>query len=99
MLAETTGSALADRASMAVALARSVGREASAFRDRLGTVGLEVEAKGLQDFVTVADKQAEEQIRQSALSSGILEQTRQNADLILRPILEKVAGKPIKFRY
>ena len=51
------------------------------------------------ELVSGAYTQAEEQIRQSALSSGILEQTRQNADLILRPILEKVAGKPVKFRY
>ena len=63
MLAQTPSDTLAGRASMAIELARSVGREASAFRDRLGTIGLEVEAKGVQDFVTVADKQAEERIR------------------------------------
>ncbi len=51
------------------------------------------------ELVSGAYTQAEEQIRQSALNSGILEQTRQNADRILRPILEKVAGKPVKFRY
>jgi hypothetical protein len=51
------------------------------------------------ELVSGAYTQAEEQIRQSALNSGILEQTRQNADRILRPILEKVSGKPVKFRY
>jgi hypothetical protein len=49
-------------------------------------------------LVNDAYRQAEEQIRRAALNSGILTQTRHNADRILRPVLEKVAGKPVKFR-
>lgn len=49
------------------------------------------------DLVSGAYKQAEEQIRRAALNSDILKQTRQNADLILRPVLEKVAGRPVRF--
>ncbi|WP_266363326.1 DUF4230 domain-containing protein [Tellurirhabdus rosea] len=46
-------------------------------------------------LVTEAYRQAEVQIRQSALQSGILEQTRENADKILKPFLEKVSGKKV----
>ena len=53
---------LVERLSRAQDLARSVGRAAQAFR-RAGSEGLEVAAKGLQDFVTIADKRAEETIR------------------------------------
>ena len=51
------------RAAVAVEVARGVGREASAFRDAMGAAALRVENKGLQDFVTVADKRAEDTIR------------------------------------
>ncbi len=50
------------------------------------------------ELVSEAYKQAEEQVRRAALNSDILKQTRQNADRILRPVLEKVAGKPVVFR-
>ncbi|WP_234735964.1 DUF4230 domain-containing protein [Tellurirhabdus bombi] len=46
-------------------------------------------------LVNEAYRQAEAQIRKSALQSGILEETRQNADKILRPVLEKVSGKKV----
>ncbi|AQG78119.1 DUF4230 domain-containing protein [Spirosoma montaniterrae] len=46
-------------------------------------------------LVSDAYRQAERQIRQSALNSGILAQTRQNAERILRPLLERTSGKKI----
>jgi len=46
-------------------------------------------------LVNEAYRRAEAQIRQSALSSGILEQTRANADKILKPFLERVSGKKV----
>jgi myo-inositol-1(or 4)-monophosphatase len=63
MLAAADRLDLEARATLAVALARRVGREANAFRERMGPRGLNVENKGLQHFVTVADRQAEETIR------------------------------------
>lgn len=47
-----------------------------------------------------AYKQAETQIYQSAIQSGILNQTNQNAQKVLRPLLEQVSGgKKIVFEY
>ncbi|GAB3930227.1 hypothetical protein GCM10028804_39660 [Larkinella terrae] len=46
-------------------------------------------------LVNEAYRRAETQIRQSALNSGILEQTRQNADKILKPMLERISGKKV----
>lgn len=40
-------------------------------------------------------KQAERQIRQSALDMGILDQTRENARKMLTPILERTSGKKV----
>lgn len=59
---ETASVDLKARVRAAIDIARQVGREASAFRD--GGV-LNVESKGLQDFVTIADRRAEETIRTS----------------------------------
>lgn len=50
-------------------------------------------------LVDSAYQRAERQIRQSALKSGILEQTRLNADKMLRPLLEQVAGRKVVIRY
>ncbi len=50
-------------------------------------------------LVEKAYKQAEEQIRESALKMGILEQTRENAEKILIPILEKSSGKKVILKY
>ncbi len=44
-------------------------------------------------------KRAEQQILQSALDSDILEQTRQNAGLVLKPLLENATGKKVVLRY
>lgn len=46
-------------------------------------------------LVSDAYRKAEQQVRQSALDGGILNQTRQNANQILRPMLERIAGKKI----
>ncbi|MGA0557400.1 DUF4230 domain-containing protein [Larkinella sp. VNQ87] len=46
-------------------------------------------------LVSEAYRRAESQIRQSAQNSGILEQTRQNADKILKPMLERISGKKV----
>ena len=46
-------------------------------------------------LVSDAYRQAERQIRQSALSGGILEQTRQNADRMLRPLLMRISGRRV----
>lgn len=53
------------------------------------------EAKLVQE----AYQQAEKQIQKSALDMGILNQTKQNANLILKPMLEKIAGKKVVLRY
>lgn len=46
-------------------------------------------------LVSDAYRQAERQIRQSALTSGILFQTEQNAQRLLVPLLERVASKKV----
>ncbi|GAB4029336.1 DUF4230 domain-containing protein [Spirosoma gilvum] len=46
-------------------------------------------------LVSDAYRKAEHQVRQSALNSGILEQTRQNANQMLRPVLERISGKKV----
>lgn len=46
-------------------------------------------------LVSDAYRKAEQQIKTSALNSGILEQTRQNANQLLRPTLERISGKKV----
>ncbi|CAN7670352.1 inositol monophosphatase family protein [Neorhizobium tomejilense] len=60
-------SSLQSRERTAIEVARRVGMEAAAFRAEALPETLGVENKGLQDFVTVADKRAEEAIRASLL--------------------------------
>lgn len=50
-------------------------------------------------FIQKAYKSAEEQIRQASLNSGILEQARTNATLVLKPLLEEISGKKVIFRH
>ncbi len=50
-------------------------------------------------FIEKAYKSAESQIRESALSSGILTQTKEHAELILRPILEQISNKQVILVY
>lgn len=63
MLASETRSGLADRLELAISLARQVGRQAAAFRSKASAAALQIQLKGAQDFVTIADKQAEFTIR------------------------------------
>lgn len=58
---------LRERADAAIAIARRVGTETAKFRAEVQPETLAVENKGLQDFVTVADKRAEKMIRQALL--------------------------------
>lgn len=50
-------------------------------------------------LVSDAYRKAERQVRQSALDGGILDQTRQNANQILRPMLERISGKKIRLTF
>ncbi len=50
-------------------------------------------------LIDEAYKKAELQINDSALQLGIIEQTKQNADKILKPMFEKISGKKIKLYY
>ena len=49
--------------------------------------------------VDAAYKEAEKQIRISAIESGILDQTIVNAEKVLRPLLEKLSGRHVVFTY
>ena len=60
-------SGVQERYDFACGLARQVGREALRFWNARGVDGLAIQSKGLQDFVTQADKAAEDTIR-SALN-------------------------------
>lgn len=53
------------------------------------------EATLVQEAYTVA----EAQIQKAALDMGILDQTKRNAEQILKPTLEKISGKKIVLRY
>lgn len=53
--------------------------------------------KDEREFIQKAYKTAERQIKNSAITSGVLDQTRQNANLILKPILEQLTGKVVLF--
>lgn len=46
-----------------------------------------------------AYKRAESQIYESALQSGILDQTKKNAELVLKPLFENLSGKKVILRY
>lgn len=59
----STEAELKQRYEFARTLARQVGHEALRFWNEKGPQGLGTEVKGLQDFVTVADKAAEDTIR------------------------------------
>jgi len=58
---------LRERAEAAIAVARRVGTETAKFRGEVRPEALAVEKKGMQDFVTVADKRAEQMIRDALL--------------------------------
>lgn len=48
-------------------------------------------------FIQKAFKHAEREIKDAAINSGILEQTRINAEHILRPMLETMSGRKVIF--
>ncbi len=50
-------------------------------------------------FIEKAYKVAEDEIRKAALESGILDQTKSNAETMLKPLFEKVSGKTVIFSY
>lgn len=58
---------LRKRVEAAIAIARNVGTETTKFRADIQPETLAVENKGLQDFVTIADKRAEQTIRKTLL--------------------------------
>lgn len=66
-------------------------------KSRVYSVNKQVAFKNESQLLEKAYKKAEEQMRNAALQSGILNQTRQNAEQVLRPLLEKVSGKRIIF--
>ncbi|MGO7785644.1 inositol monophosphatase, partial [Rhizobium ruizarguesonis] len=60
--------AILARAEVAITVALEVGREVARFRRDSDPGSLSVENKGLQDFVTIADRRAEQAIRDGLLS-------------------------------
>ncbi|MES2730835.1 MAG: DUF4230 domain-containing protein [Bacteroidota bacterium] len=50
-------------------------------------------------LVSEAYAKAEQQIGTSALQMGILNQTKENAEKILRPLLQRISGKKVLLRY
>ena len=53
----------------------------------------------MEGVIQNAYREAERQIRKSAIENGILEDTRNNAELILRPLVQKMTDKPVIFIY
>lgn len=51
------------------------------------------------EFIQEAYTQAEREIREAALRSGILGQTKSNATLVLTPIFEQLSGKPVVVQF
>jgi Protein of unknown function (DUF4230) len=52
-----------------------------------------------QSLMNEAYTRAEDKIKQSAIEMGILEQTKKNANLVLKPLLENISGKKIVLQY
>lgn len=52
-----------------------------------------------KSFIEKAYQSAENQIRESALNSGILSETKSNAELILKPLLEEISHKKVVLVY
>jgi hypothetical protein len=48
-----------------------------------------------QALINEAYTNAEAKIKQSALDMGILDQTKKNAELVLKPLLESISGKKV----
>lgn len=52
-----------------------------------------------KNLIDQAYKAAEGQLKKAALDLNILEQTRENAEVILKPLLEKITQKKVIFLY
>ena len=52
-----------------------------------------------QSLMNEAYTRAETKIKQSALEMGILEQTKKNAELVLKPLLENISGKKVVLQF
>ncbi|MFN3488413.1 MAG: DUF4230 domain-containing protein [Emticicia sp.] len=52
-----------------------------------------------QSLMNEAYARAEAKIKQSALEMGILDQTKKNAELVLKPLLENISGKKVVLQY
>ena len=52
-----------------------------------------------QSLMNEAYTRTEAKIKQSALEMGILEQTKKNAELVLKPLLENLSGKKVVLQY
>ena len=68
--------------------------EQSGFWNRLFSDDIEA-----GEAIENAYREAEKQIKISALENGILNQTSEQGELILRPLLEKISGKQVVFTY
>lgn len=66
-------------------------------RTRIYAIEKGVYYKDEKALIEKAYKSAEKQIREAALSSGILANTTENAERILKPFLEEITGKKIIF--
>lgn len=64
---------------------------------RIYSVEKQVYFKKEAELMQRALRLAEREMRDAALRSGILDQTRENAESILRPLLENVSGKKVLF--
>lgn len=53
----------------------------------------------MKSVIEYAYQEAEEQIKQSALEMGILDQTIINGELMLKPLFEELSGKVVVFTY
>ncbi len=52
-----------------------------------------------QLLLNEAYTRAEAKIKQSALEMGILDQTKKNAELVLKPLLENISGKKVVLQF
>ncbi|MGD1840123.1 MAG: DUF4230 domain-containing protein [Thermonemataceae bacterium] len=51
------------------------------------------------EIIQNAYKAAERQVKKVALKSDILKQTKKNAELVLKPLLQEIAQRPVVFTY
>ena len=66
---------------------------------RLYEVSTGVFSRDEGKIVSETYKEAEKQLERTALASNILEQTKTNAELVLKPTFERIARKKVVFKY